>query len=123
MIPYFEQPVLHLGPLSIHAFGVLLALALLLGLRLVTWRARRQDLEEATTERMTWYAVGFGFVGAHLYSVLAYFPERLGDARYVALTPAQWAVLTGAGMWWWAARAGASIPVPRSGSPGASGSG
>ena len=25
MIPYFEQPRLHLGPITIHAFGVLVA--------------------------------------------------------------------------------------------------
>lgn len=31
MIPYFEQPALHLGPLSFHAFGVLTALAVLVG--------------------------------------------------------------------------------------------
>lgn len=77
MIPYFEQPALHLGPVSIHAYGVLLALALVLGLRLVMSRSRRLGLSEATTERLAWYALGFGFVGAHLYSVLAYFPERV----------------------------------------------
>lgn len=85
MIPYFEQPSLHVGPLSIHAFGVLLALALLLGMRLVMWRARRQGLHEATTERMVWCALGFGFVGAHLYSVIAYFPHRLADDPWVLL--------------------------------------
>lgn len=36
---------------------------------------------------------------------------RVGDARYLALTPAQWAalvVLAGAGAWWWAAGAGST---------------
>lgn len=79
MIPYFEQPVLHLGPLSIHAFGGLVAVALLLGLRLTTRRAGRQGLDEGVTERMAWYAVGFGVVGAHLFSVLTYFPDRLTE--------------------------------------------
>lgn len=85
MIPYFEQPALHLGPLSIHAYGALLALALLTGLELTRWRARRQGLGEATIERVAWYAIGFGFVGAHLYSVLAYFPERLADDPWLLL--------------------------------------
>lgn len=85
MIPYFEQPALHLGPLSVHAFGVLTALALVLGLWLVRWRARRHGLDEATTEGLVWYVLGFGFVGAHLYSVLAYFPHRLADDPWLLI--------------------------------------
>ncbi|NNG46481.1 MAG: prolipoprotein diacylglyceryl transferase, partial [Deltaproteobacteria bacterium] len=34
MIPYFEQPVLPLGPLKIHAFGVLVATAMLVGIQM-----------------------------------------------------------------------------------------
>lgn len=44
MIPYFPQPVLHLGPLQIHAFGFLAALAVLVGGRLVLLRAHRQGI-------------------------------------------------------------------------------
>lgn len=85
MTPYFEQPVLHLGPLAIHAFGVLVALALLVGLRLTLRRSRRQGLELAVTDRMVWHALGFGLVGAHLYSVLAYFPEQLAQDPWLLL--------------------------------------
>lgn len=85
MIPYFEQPALHLGPLTIHAFGVLLAVALIVGFRLTRWRSRQEGLDEATVEPMAWYAIGFGFVGAHLYSVLVYFPERLAADPWLLL--------------------------------------
>jgi phosphatidylglycerol---prolipoprotein diacylglyceryl transferase len=44
MIPYFPQPVLHLGPLQIHAFGALAALAVLVGGRVILLRAHRQSI-------------------------------------------------------------------------------
>lgn len=34
VIPYFEQPKLHLGPITIHAFGALVATGILLAFRL-----------------------------------------------------------------------------------------
>jgi phosphatidylglycerol:prolipoprotein diacylglycerol transferase len=39
MIPYYPQPVLHLGPLSIHAFGALAAIAVVIGGRIILRRA------------------------------------------------------------------------------------
>ena len=79
MIPYFEQPVLHLGPLTIHAFGVVTALALLAGLWIARRRALTEGLDGHTHEGIALHAIGFGFVGAHLYSVLLYFPEQVAD--------------------------------------------
>jgi len=29
MLPYFEQPVIHLGPLTLYAFGIAVAVAAL----------------------------------------------------------------------------------------------
>jgi phosphatidylglycerol:prolipoprotein diacylglycerol transferase len=44
MIPYYPQPVLHLGPFSIHAFGVLGALAVLVAFWIILRRARRMGI-------------------------------------------------------------------------------
>jgi phosphatidylglycerol---prolipoprotein diacylglyceryl transferase len=41
MIPYYPQPVLHLGPFSIHAFGILGALAVLVAFWTILRRGRR----------------------------------------------------------------------------------
>jgi phosphatidylglycerol---prolipoprotein diacylglyceryl transferase len=41
MLPYYPQPVFQLGPLSIHAFGALGALAVLVGYWIILLRARR----------------------------------------------------------------------------------
>jgi phosphatidylglycerol---prolipoprotein diacylglyceryl transferase len=74
MIPYFAQPSLSLGPVSIHAFGVLVALAMLSGMHLIRRRAVAWGLDPATAERLTiWILLG-GFAGAHLIDRLVYFP-------------------------------------------------
>lgn len=76
MIPYFEQPRLHLGPLTIHAFGALVATGVLLGTELLKWRAKRLDLDVMLAVRfLTWVLVG-GFIGAHLVHCFVYFPEQ-----------------------------------------------
>ena len=41
MLPYFDQPVWRVGPLSIYAFGVVAAIAAWLGLRLAQDRFDR----------------------------------------------------------------------------------
>jgi phosphatidylglycerol---prolipoprotein diacylglyceryl transferase len=77
MIPFFPQPVLRLGPLTIHAFGAAVAVSVLAGLAIARPRFERAHLSVALGERFaTWLIVG-GIIGAHLFSVLFYFPEKL----------------------------------------------
>jgi phosphatidylglycerol:prolipoprotein diacylglycerol transferase len=74
MIRYFAQPSLSLGPITIHAFGVLVAVGILIGMRLIRRRAKGWGLDPATAERLTiWILLG-GFAGAHLVDRLVYFP-------------------------------------------------
>jgi phosphatidylglycerol---prolipoprotein diacylglyceryl transferase len=80
MIPYFSQPHLSLGPISIHLFGVLVAVGLLAGLRLVRRRAEVTGLNVALAERMGIWIILGGFAGAHVIDRLAYFPrDTLAD--------------------------------------------
>lgn len=77
MLPYFEQPAWHVGPLTIHAFGVAVAFAAWLGLTLVQRRFARLGLDPLFGQRLGgWMLVG-GVVGAHVFSVLFYFPDEL----------------------------------------------
>jgi prolipoprotein diacylglyceryltransferase len=77
MIPYFPPLRFHLfGPLYIHAFGVLVAAAVIAGWRMATARCRRKGLDTEFFQDLLLYVIGMGFLGAHLYSVLAYFPEE-----------------------------------------------
>ena len=77
MFPYFPQPEYHLfGPVTIHAFGAIVALAVIVGWRMVLSRARRKGLDPERFEDLLLYVILSGFVVAHLYSVLAYFPRE-----------------------------------------------
>jgi phosphatidylglycerol---prolipoprotein diacylglyceryl transferase len=80
MIPYFAQPQLSLGPITIHAFGVMVAVAMLVGMRMIRDRATSQGLDAGIADRLvTWVLLG-GFAGAHLVDRLVYFPkETLAD--------------------------------------------
>jgi phosphatidylglycerol:prolipoprotein diacylglycerol transferase len=74
MIPYFTQPSLSLGPISIHAFGVLVALGILGGMRLIRRRATALGMDAVLAERLTMWVLMGGFAGAHLFDRLVYFP-------------------------------------------------
>lgn len=75
VIPYFAQPQLHLGPLTIHAFGALVATGILLALRLIRKRAPRAGLDPALAERLAMRMVVVGFISAHLVDRIAYYPR------------------------------------------------
>lgn len=79
MLPYVEQPVWQIGPVSIHAFGVAVALAVWCGLAMARRRFERVGLDPLLGHRLGgWMLVG-GALGAHLFAVLLYFPHKLRD--------------------------------------------
>ncbi|MBA3342790.1 MAG: prolipoprotein diacylglyceryl transferase [Gemmatimonadaceae bacterium] len=85
MIPYFEQPAWQIGPLSIHAFGVTVAVAVWFSLAIVKNRFERLGLDALLGQRLGgWMLVG-GIAGAHLFSVLFYFPSKLRDDPWLLL--------------------------------------
>jgi phosphatidylglycerol---prolipoprotein diacylglyceryl transferase len=85
MLPYFEQPVWQVGPLSIHAFGVAVAIAAWLGLTLAQHRFDRLGLDPQLGQRLGgWMLVG-GIIGAHFFSVLFYFPRELRTDPWLIL--------------------------------------
>jgi phosphatidylglycerol:prolipoprotein diacylglycerol transferase len=76
MIPHIEQPTLSIGPLTIHAFGVLVAIAVWVGHQVFQRRAQADGLDPRIGERLfTWLLLG-GFIGAHLVDRFVYFPRR-----------------------------------------------
>jgi phosphatidylglycerol:prolipoprotein diacylglycerol transferase len=77
MIPYFQQPEHHLyGPLTVHAFGTIVAVAIIVGWRMVVARTRAKNLDPGLVQDLLSYVILSGFIVAHLYSVLAYFPRE-----------------------------------------------
>jgi phosphatidylglycerol:prolipoprotein diacylglycerol transferase len=77
MLPYLEQPSWQFGPLTIHAFGLTVALAMWIGLAMVERRFAREGLDPVIGHRLGGWTLVGGLLGAHLYSVLLYFPAQL----------------------------------------------
>lgn len=66
-----------MGPLTIHAFGVIVATSVMVGVELGRRRFRHLGLDSRVGEALAWYAIVGGFLGAHLFSALFYFPEEV----------------------------------------------
>jgi phosphatidylglycerol:prolipoprotein diacylglycerol transferase len=80
MLPYFAQPEIALGPVHIRAFGVLVAVGIVVGMRVLRRRVALYGLPAAEVSRfVSWILLG-GFAGAHLVDRFIYFPaETLAD--------------------------------------------
>jgi phosphatidylglycerol:prolipoprotein diacylglycerol transferase len=79
MIPWFNihfpsipdwVPII--GKLTIHAFGILVAIGILVGLKLTKKRGRELGLVDENVDSMVTWSLVFGFIIAHLFDVFAY---------------------------------------------------
>jgi phosphatidylglycerol---prolipoprotein diacylglyceryl transferase len=85
VIPYFEQPAWHIGPLTIHAFGVAVAAAVWIGFAIAQRRFDELRLDAQIGQRLGVWMMCGGILGAHLFAVLFYFPHRLQTDPWVIL--------------------------------------
>jgi phosphatidylglycerol:prolipoprotein diacylglycerol transferase len=85
MLPFFEQPEWHLGPLAIHAFGIAVAVGMWVGLTMAERRFAFAGLDAATGHRLGAWMLGAGIVGAHLFSIIFYFPGQLRTDPWLLL--------------------------------------
>jgi phosphatidylglycerol:prolipoprotein diacylglycerol transferase len=91
MIPYFAAtPLLDLdlpllGRVSIHWFGILVALGVILGDRIVVREGEKRGLDARDLRYLNVRMVIGGFIMAHLVSVIFYFPERVKENPLVLL--------------------------------------
>jgi phosphatidylglycerol---prolipoprotein diacylglyceryl transferase len=77
MIPWFNInfppiPFPIIGKLTIHAFGILVAIGILVGLKLTKKRGRELGLVDENVDSMVTWSLVFGFILAHLFDVFAY---------------------------------------------------
>jgi phosphatidylglycerol:prolipoprotein diacylglycerol transferase len=83
VIPYFNGHLFNIpipwgsGSLPIQMFGVLVALGVIIGDRIVVREGMRRGLDEKDVKFMNVRIVIGGFIMAHLVSVIFYFPERV----------------------------------------------
>jgi phosphatidylglycerol:prolipoprotein diacylglycerol transferase len=82
MIPYIHVPDLHLGPLTLHPFGLLVATGVIVGTALATRRARRLGVDlDRLNSFITWMLVG-GFIGGHMLDQIFYHPSEIARRWY-----------------------------------------
>lgn len=77
LIPYFEPFSLPIGPITIHGFGILVAMGFLLGSRESEKMATRFGGDPELINRLVGWLILGTFVGGHLGDVLWYRPTEL----------------------------------------------
>lgn len=89
-IPYFSLGVYDLaipgvGTIPIDPWATLVAIGFVLGLEIARHRGIRMGIEPRDVVDGAVFTVGMGFVVAHLFTVLAYHPERLREEGILSL--------------------------------------
>ena len=91
MIPYFDGHLFDIprmlghGPWPIHMFGVLVAIGVILGDRIVVHRGVQRGLDAKDVKFLNARIVIVGFIMAHWVSVVFYFPERIKEDPKILL--------------------------------------
>jgi phosphatidylglycerol:prolipoprotein diacylglycerol transferase len=64
------DPVLHIGPLPLHWYGLGYAVAFLVGIQLITPFLEGRGVSRKTISNLVWWNIGVGLIGARLYFVI-----------------------------------------------------
>src|SRR3954454_11844835 len=83
-IPISLDPVLFsLGPIQLGWHGILTALALVAGLQIGIARAIRMGMNEVSVQRVAYWGVAGGIIGARVFHVLDHLPMYLADPAQI----------------------------------------
>ena len=85
MIPYFDFRLEDYLGLPVHLFGILVAIGVLLGDRIVVKEGEKRGMDARDVRYLNIRMVLGGFVMAHLVSVIFYFPERIKESPWILL--------------------------------------
>lgn len=77
LIPFFEPYSLAVGPLTIHGFGILVALGFFFGSHVASRQAARLGGDPELINRLVTWLIAGTFIGGHLGDVLWYRPDEL----------------------------------------------
>jgi phosphatidylglycerol:prolipoprotein diacylglycerol transferase len=77
VFPYIEHPTWSVGPFSVQAFFVLVCAAVLVGFEVAVRHAPRAGFDHGTVAVLVAWTLAGGFVGSHLFEMLAYDPGRV----------------------------------------------
>jgi len=95
VIPYFDGHLFDVAGLPIHMFGVLVAIGVIVGDRIVVRRGVQRGIEDKDVKFLNARIVIVGFIVAHLVSVIFYFPERIKESPWILVNV--WAGLSSFG--------------------------
>jgi phosphatidylglycerol:prolipoprotein diacylglycerol transferase len=85
MIPYIHFADLHIGPLPIQPFGLLVALGVIIGVELAKRRARVLALPSVELSSFIGWMLVAGFIGGHVLDEIFYHPEQVAAAPWSLL--------------------------------------
>ena len=83
MIPYIQVHPIHLGPLTLQPFGILVGAGIILGVTLATRRAKKLGLDPEIVQSLMWWMLIGGFVGGHVFDALLYHPAEVAARPWV----------------------------------------
>jgi len=83
MLLNYMEPSFNIGPLTVHLYGLFLALALLAGIWLARYRATEKKMSPDLVWELSFYAVIGALAGARLLSVALNFDRFLADPVYL----------------------------------------
>jgi len=87
MIPYINGHLFKIAGIQIDWFGVLVALGVIIGDRIVVIQGRKRGLDDNDVKYMNARIVIGGFIVAHLVSVIFYYPQRIRENPLVLINP------------------------------------
>lgn len=85
MIPYLHLDDFHIGPLPIHPFGLLVAIAVIIGVNISTQRFEKFGINNKLAADLMMWPLVSGFAIAHIYSIVFYYPETLSENPWTLL--------------------------------------
>ena len=78
-LPFFTLHALDLGPLPLQPFGILVAAGVLIGAEVMRRYSLKFGIEDDDLRGLTLWIIATGFIGAHVFDVLAYERDRLAE--------------------------------------------
>jgi phosphatidylglycerol:prolipoprotein diacylglycerol transferase len=77
MLPYYEAPTFHLGPIPFEPFGLFVAAGVLLAAQIIVKQAQKRHLDPRPLADVVIWALAGGIVGGHFVHLFLYHPEEL----------------------------------------------
>ncbi len=85
MLPYVSEPTFSLGPITITAFGVLVCLAVIVGMEVVIRRAPRVGVSAELASSLVAWTIFWGFVGSRFFVVFVSEPGTWREDPFAIL--------------------------------------